>query len=64
MSIKKSTDYTLDWMHRNLPPEQISLRTYVALNWCAEKRLEDLEVEDLAEMPEELFPEPVSKLVM
>jgi len=61
---KKSTDYTLEWMYHNLPPEQITLDSYIALNWCGDKTLEDLEAEELASLPEELYPEPVSKVVM
>jgi hypothetical protein len=61
--IKTTGDYTLDWMLRNLPPEQVTLRSYVALNWCAEKQLEDLDAEELAGLPEELFPEPASRLI-
>jgi hypothetical protein len=64
---KKTTgDYTLDWMYRNLPPEQWNLRTYVEINWCADLTVADVlkEAELIAELPEELYPEPVSKLVM
>jgi hypothetical protein len=57
---KKSTDATLDWMYANLPPEKITLRSYIALNWCGDKTLEDLEGEELAALPEELYPESKS----
>lgn len=56
-------DYTLDWMYRNLPPEEITLANYIASNWCNNKTLEDLEGEELAELPEELYPEPATRLV-
>ena len=45
-------DATLDWMYRNLPSEEITLANYVAINWCGDKRLEDLDAEELAELPE------------
>jgi len=45
---KKSTNGILDWMYTNLPPEQITLRSYIALNWTGDKTLEDLEGEELA----------------
>ena len=61
---KKSSDSLLDWMYRNLPPEQITLRSYIELNWCGDKTLEDLEGEELASLPEELYPEPASKLLI
>ena len=64
MDTKKSTDVTLDWMYANLPSEQITLRSYIALNWCGDKTFEDLEGEELAGLPEELYPEPASKLLM
>jgi hypothetical protein len=51
----KKIDHTLDWMIKNLPPDRITLRDYVALNWCAEKRLEDLDAEEFSSLPEELF---------
>jgi hypothetical protein len=56
MSTKK-TDFLLDWMYRNLPPEQITLRSYVALNWCNDKSVEEV-LEDgelAADLPEELM---------
>ena len=64
MDTKKSTDVTLDWMYENLPPEQITLENYVGINWCGDKGLQDLEAEELAGLPSELSPEPVSKLLM
>ena len=45
-------DPTLDWMFRNLPSEEITLANYIAINWCGDKTLEDLEAEELAELPE------------
>ena len=45
-------DATLDWMFRNLPSEEITLANYVAINWCGDKTLEDLDAEGLAELPE------------
>ena len=56
-------DASLDWMYRNLPPEEITLEKYIAINWCGDKTLEDLEGEELACLPKELYPEPVSKLI-
>ena len=47
MSKTKTGDYTLDWMYRNLPPEEITLANYIAINWCNEKTLNDLEGEEL-----------------
>ena len=64
MDKKRTGDCTLDWMYRNLPPEKITLRDYIALNWCAAKTLEGLEAEELAGLPEDLYPEPASKFVM
>ena len=46
------SDATLDYMLRNLPPTEITLANYVAINWCGDKRLEDLDAEELAELPE------------
>ena len=62
--INKSTgDCTLDWIYRNLSPESITLANYISINWLGEKTFEDLEGEELAELPEELYPEPVSILI-
>jgi hypothetical protein len=61
---KKSTDRILDWMYRNLPPEHITLASYIAINCCGDKTLADLEGEELAGLPPELYPEPLSKLLM
>ena len=36
-------DPTLVWMFRNLPSEEITLANYIAINWCGDKTLEDLE---------------------
>jgi len=66
MDRKTTGDYTLDWMYRNLPPEQWNLRTYVEINWCGDMTVSEV-VEDgelAADLPKELYPEPVSKLVM
>lgn len=64
MDTKKSDDGLLDWMYRNLKPEQITLRSYIALNWCGDQTLETLDAENLASLPPELYPEPASKLLM
>jgi hypothetical protein len=63
MSKTKTGDYTLDWMYRNLSPKEITLTNYIALNWCNEKTLDDLQGEELAYLPMELLPEPASKLI-
>jgi hypothetical protein len=64
---KKTTgDYTLDWMYRNLSPEKWTLQTYVEINWCGDMTVSEV-VEDFelaANLPEQLYPEPASKLVM
>ena len=60
---KTTGDYTLDWMYRNLPPEEITLANYIAINWRHEKTHKDLEGEELTYLPKELFPEPASKLI-
>jgi hypothetical protein len=61
---KPPTDCVLDYMlaHRDTIP--FTLESYVQINWAGDKRLEDLEAEELSMLPPELFPEPVSKLVM
>ena len=51
---KKSTgNYVLDWMYQNLPPEQWNLQTYIGLAFFGDKTIEDLDAEELAELPEE-----------
>jgi len=60
---KTTGDSTLDWMYRNLPPEEVTLANYITINWCNEKTHNDLEGEELACLPKELYPEPVSKLI-
>jgi hypothetical protein len=67
MSTKKTTgDYTLDWMYRNLPAEKWTLQTYVEINWTGSMTVEEVltDGELAADLPEQLYPEPVSKLVM
>jgi hypothetical protein len=66
MSKTTTGDYTLDWMYHNLPPEMWTLQTYVEINWCGDKTVaEVVEYGELAaDLPEQLYPEPVSKLVM
>ena len=59
----KTGDDTLDWMIENLPSSEVTLQRYVELNWLGERTLEDLDGEELAELPEELYPEPPSKSV-
>jgi hypothetical protein len=63
MMTKTSSDYTLNWMYRNLPPEEITLANYITINRCADKTLEDLEGEELAYLPKELYPEPATNLI-
>ena len=63
MSKTKTDDYTLDWMYRNLPPQEITLANYIAINWCNDKTLNDLEGEELAYLPKELYPEPATNLI-
>jgi hypothetical protein len=56
-------DITLDWMFKNLPPEKWTLQTYVQINWFGDKTVEEV-LEDgelVADLPEELYPEPASK---
>ncbi len=60
---KTTGDCTLDWMHRNLPPEEVTLANYITINWCNEKTLNDLEGEELTYLPKELFPEPATNLI-
>lgn len=43
----ESGDYTLEWMYRNLSPEEITLTNYIAINWCNEKRSKTLKVRSL-----------------
>jgi hypothetical protein len=64
MRLISTGDSVLDWMYRNLQPGQISLASYIAINWCGDKTLTDLEAKELASLPEELYPEPASKLLM
>lgn len=64
---KKPTtgDYTLDWMFANLPPEKWTFQAYVEINWCGDKTVEEV-LEDgelVADLPEELYPMPSSRLV-
>ena len=51
---KKSTgNYALDWMYRNLPPKQWNLQTYISLAFFGDRTIDDLDAEELAELPEE-----------
>jgi hypothetical protein len=63
---KITGDYVLDWMIKNLPPDKITLRAYVGLSWCGDKTVAEVvnDGELAADLPEQLYPEPVSKLVM
>ena len=53
-------DATLVWMFAHLPPHEWTLAKYVELNWLGDKTvaevLEDAEL--VADLPEELYPEP------
>ena len=59
----EAIDWTLDYMLKTLPPERITLATYIELNWFGSKTFDELDGEELAELPEELFPEPLSNTV-
>ena len=61
--MKTTGDCTYSWMIHNLPPEEITLANYIAINWCHEKTLNDLEGEELACLPKEFYPEPASKVI-
>lgn len=39
---KTTGDHLLDWMLKNLPPDRITLRDYVALNFCGDKTVEEV----------------------
>jgi hypothetical protein len=58
-------DTTLAWMFANLPPDKWTLQTYVQINWCGDKTVEEvLEDGELAgDLPEELYPEPRTRLI-
>jgi len=63
--MKRTGDTTLDWIYATLPPEKWTLQTYVELNWIGDQTVEDaLEDGELAaELPEELYPEPATRLI-
>ena len=50
---KKSTDHILNWMHRNLPPKQWNLETYISLAFFGDRTIDDLDAEELAELPKQ-----------
>jgi|HubBroStandDraft_2_1064218.scaffolds.fasta_scaffold00513_9 hypothetical protein len=63
--MKKFVDATLAWMFANLPPEEWTLQTYVEINWVGSKTVEEV-VEDgelAADLPEELYPAPETRLI-
>jgi hypothetical protein len=54
---KTTGNHLLDWMLNNLPPERITLRDYVALNFCGDLTVEEV-LEDgelAADVPKELL---------
>jgi hypothetical protein len=63
--MQKTGDATLDWMFAHLLPHEWTLARYVELNWLGEKTVAEV-VEDgelASDLPEELYPEPVTRLV-
>ena len=54
--MKTTRDYTYSWMIHNLPPEEITLANYIAINWCHEKTHKDLAGEELACLPKGVVP--------
>jgi hypothetical protein len=54
---KTTGNRLLDWMLNNLPPERITLRDYVALNFCGDLTVEEVlrDGELAADLPKELF---------
>jgi len=59
------SDSTLDWMFKNLPRKDWTLATYVSINWMGEKTVDEVvnDGELAAELPEELYPEPATRIV-
>ena len=55
-----SSDEVLNWMYKNLPPEKWTLAVYIELNWWGGRSTDDLDCEELAALPEELYPEPAN----
>ena len=55
-----SSDEVLNWMYKNLPPEKWTLAVYIELNWWDGRTTDDLDGEELAALPEELYPEPAN----
>jgi hypothetical protein len=51
---KSTDDYVLDWMYSNLPSKEWTLQTYISLAFFGDKTIDDLDAEQLAELPEEL----------
>jgi len=58
-----TNDCVLNWMYANLPPEQWTLEKYITFAWFGDKELEDLEAEELAMLPPELYPVPITRRV-
>lgn len=60
-----SKDATLQYMFKNLPPKDWTLATYVSINWCGEKTVDEVvnDGELAADLPEELYPEPVTEVI-
>lgn len=54
---KITGNHLLDWMLKNLPPDRITLRDYVALNFCGDRTVEAVlnDGELAADLPKELF---------
>jgi hypothetical protein len=57
-----TNDCVLTYMYKNLPPERWTLDTYITLAWMGDKELKDLEGEELAMLPVELYPVPVTRM--
>jgi len=58
-----TNDCVLRYMYKNLPPERWTLDTYIMLAWWGDKTLKDLEAEELAMLPDELYPPPITRLI-
>jgi hypothetical protein len=56
-------DCVLNYMYKNYPPERWTLDTYISLAYLGEKGLEDLGPEELAMLPDELYPEPATRVL-
>ena len=59
--MKTTGDYTLDWLVSNGQP--LTVKNYIQLNWCGDKTLEDLEAEELAEVPFDMLVDTDSEFV-